>query len=272
MQDDRMIRVLGPIDVMTPSGSIAVGGRQARALLGALVIGVDHAVTIDHLQDVLWGDEPPDSADNTLQSYVSHLRQTLGADVIAHVDHSYELIADTQHIDALRFESLLTRAVESRDDAEVCRARCDEAIQLWRGRPFGDLADEEAFKLEAYRLDELLLATMELRLEADLALGHHELIVGELEAAVDEHPYRERLWFLLIEALAASGRRVESLRQCTRLRTVLAEVGIEPGNELAELEQRILENGLSPTTPNSSGSVVESQVGSSEEARCGDAG
>ena len=82
MQDDYVIRVLGPIDVLGTSGVVAVGGRHARALLGALVIGVGHAVPIDHLREVVWGQDPPESVDNTLQSNVSHLRHVLGSDAI----------------------------------------------------------------------------------------------------------------------------------------------------------------------------------------------
>lgn len=241
MQGNRLIRVLGPIDVVTSSdASVSVGGRQVRALLGALVIGAGHAVRTDYLCDVLWGQDQPRSADNTLQSYVSHLRQLLGADAIVRIDHAYELAVAAETIDAVRFESLLGKAFEMRDDAESCQQLCREALRLWRGRPFGDLADDESFELEVYRLDELRVSAMELSLEADLALGRHELVVGELEAAVQEHPYRERFWYLLIEALAGSGRRVESLRECARFRRVLAEVGVEPSDELALVEQRIL--------------------------------
>lgn len=96
------------------------------------------------------------------------------------------------------------------------------------------------FRLEVCRLDELRLAAMELSIEADLAMGHDELVVGDLESAVEEHTYRERLWFLLIEALAMGGRRVEALRRCAELRRVLGEVGIGPGDAIAELEQEIL--------------------------------
>ena len=134
----------------------------------------------------------------------------------------------------------LSEAIEARGDAEQVKRLCRDALHLWRGRPFGDLADDEPFKLEAYRLDELRLAAMELDLEADLALGHHDLIIGELEVAVEEHPYHERLWYLLIGALAASGRRVEALRECARVREVLADVGVQAGEELVSLESQIL--------------------------------
>ena len=240
MFDDQMIRVLGPIDVLTPSGPVAVGGRQARALLGALAIGAQHAVSVDHLCDVLWGDRPPVSADNTLQSYVSHLRGLLGRDAIVAVDHSYELNTGVDQIDALVFERLVGDAVESRDDPERCQRICRESLALWRGRPFGDLGDDEGFRVEAYRLDELRLLAMELALEADLRMGNDDLVVGELESAVKENPYRERLWYLLIMALARCGRRVEALRACERLRLELAELGLGPTDELASLERDIL--------------------------------
>lgn len=241
------IRVLGPVDVMTPSGSKSVGGPQARAVLAALAIGAGHAVAVDVLQQTLWGDHPPDSADNTLQSYISDLRHILGAAAIVRVNHAYELDVGAQNIDAVRFETLLGQAIVAKGDPEECLRLCRDALRLWRGRPFGDLADDELIRLEAYRLDELRLATMELSIEAELALGNHEMVVGELELAIDEHPYREHLWYLLIEALAGRGRRVEALRACRRLRDMLAEVGIEASDDLLSLEQQILEgHPLSP--------------------------
>ena len=246
MAKDCMVRVLGPVDVMAPDGVKSVGGRQARAVLAALAIGAGHAVSVDILHRTLWGDRPPESADNTMQSYISDLRHVLGADAITRVDHAYQLDVGPQNIDAVRFETTLGQAIAAKGDPEECLDLCREAINLWRGRPFGDLADDEPFRLEAYRLDELRLATMELSIEAELALGNHELVVGELEVAVEEHPYRERLWYLLIEALAGQNRRVEALRVCRRLREVLAEVGVEAGDELVSLEHQILEgHGLS---------------------------
>ena len=231
------IRVLGPIDVSTPAGPVPVGGPRARALLGALVISAGHAVPIDHLCQVMWGDDQPRSAHNTLQSYVSQLRHLLGHEAVVLTDHSYEL-------DARDFERLLWRATDARDDAEERWRLSREALDLWRGRPFGDLADDEPFRLEAYRLDELRLTAMELNMSADLELGRHELVVGELESAVEEHPYREPLWYLLIDALARGGRRVEALRTCARLRHVLREVGVSPGAELDLHERRILEGDI----------------------------
>lgn len=240
MNPGQLIRVLGPIDVLTPTGPVSVGGVRARSLLGALVIGVGHAVPIDHLHEVIWGDDPPVSVDNTTQSYISHLRGILGTEAIVRFDHSYALAVGPADIDALLFERQLAEAVEARDDPEACRRLSREALRLWRGRAFGDLADDEPFRLEGYRLDELRLAAVELNLEAELALGRHELVVGELMVAVEEHPYREHLWHLLIRALASSDRRVEALRECARVRRILAEAGVQPGEKLVDLEHEIL--------------------------------
>lgn len=240
MDGEYTIRVLGPVDITAPSGSVHIPGQRARALLAALVISVQRAVPAATLRRVLWGDRPPLTADNTLQTYVSQLRHLLGNEAIVNVDHSYRLDVDVGTIDAVRFERMLTEAAAERSDPEHCLRLCRDALQLWRGRPFGELADERPFELEAYRLDELRLATMELMLESELALGRHELIIGELESAVVEHPYHEALWYLLIEALTRSGRRVEALRACHRLRNVLAEAGLEGGERLTEREQAIL--------------------------------
>jgi DNA-binding SARP family transcriptional activator len=155
------------------------------------------------------------------------------------VDHAYLLDVDLDDVDALRFERLVDEAVAHREEPEAARRLSHEALDLWRGIPFGDLADEEPFRLEALRLDQLRLAAMELRIEADIALGRSELVVGALEAAVEELPYREHLWHLLIDALAADGRRVEALRACDRLRRMLGEVGLVPGDELRRREARI---------------------------------
>lgn len=247
MRHDQSIRVLGPIDVITPAGVVSVGGSQPRALLGALAMAAGRAVPAEHLRAILWGDHAPRSADNTVQSYISDLRHVLGADAIERIDHAYELDLDTTDIDALQFERLLRDATTARDDPDTRWQLCHDALALWRGRPFGDLADNEWFQLEAHRLDELRLTANELSMEADLALGRHELIVGELECAVDEHPYRERLWYLLITALAHSDRRVEALRTCARLRDVLNDVGIDISDDCTTLEHQILQGHTTTT-------------------------
>jgi DNA-binding SARP family transcriptional activator len=243
MRGDDMIRVLGPIDLLTPAGPRSVGSRNNRALLGALVIAAGHAVPMDQLQAAVWGDTPPESADNSLQNYISRLRRVLGREAIVRADHTYRLDVSRRQIDALRFEDLLVSATDARSDHERCRASCLEALALWRGDPFGDLADEDPFRLETMRLSELRITTMELALEAEISLGGHEIAVAELEGAVQEYPYRERLWYLLIDALQRDHRRVEALRACQEYRNVLADAGLDPADEFRTLEDRILRGG-----------------------------
>lgn len=240
MRSDDMIRVLGPMDLLTAAGPRSVGSRNNRALLGALVIAAGHAVAVDQLQAAVWGDRPPESVDNSLQNYVSRLRHVLGRDAIVLADHTYRLDVSRHQIDALRFEDLLIAATDLRSDPERCRGMCLDALALWRGEPFADLAEHDPFRLEAMRLVELRITTMELALEATIELGGHEIAVAELESAVQEHPYRERLWYLLIEALRRDHRRVEALRACQEYRAVLAEAGLDPAPEFRTLEQRIL--------------------------------
>ncbi len=239
MHSGYAIRVLGPVDVLTDGGVLQVGGRRAQRLLAGLVVSAGHAVPVDHLVEVVWGVDPPPSAPGTLQSHVSRLRRLLGPSTIRRVDHAYVLNVGSDEVDALRFERMLSEALSLRGDPERCRDLSQSALSLWRGVPFGDLADDEPFRLEALRLDELRLTAMELRIEADVALGRPELVVGALETAVEEYPYRERLWHLLIDALAQDGRRVEALRACDRLRRLLGDVGLVADDELRRREDHI---------------------------------
>jgi DNA-binding SARP family transcriptional activator len=246
MDGSDLIRVLGPVDIVLGGQATGVGSRHGRALLAALVVAAGHAVSVRQLEAAVWGDDPPRSSDDSLHTYVSRLRHLLGHDTIERADHSYRLVVGRSQIDALRFEDLLAEAEQHRADPETCLRLSREALGLWRGEPFGDLADDDAFRLEAMRLDELRVAAMELALESELALGRSGIVVAELDSAVEEYPYRERLWYLLIRALQREDRRVEALRACQHLRALLAEAGLGPGDELRTLEAEILGNGTAP--------------------------
>jgi DNA-binding SARP family transcriptional activator len=197
----------------------------------------------------VWGEAPPRSADSSLHTYIARLRRQLGRDSIRRSDHSYRLEVERRQIDAIRFEDLLVAATELRDQPGRCRDVCREGLALWRGDPFGDLVDDEPFRLESARLGKLRMSMMELALECELALGHPEIVAAELESAVEEYPYREHLWYLLIEALARDDRRVEALRACHRLRETFAATGLQPSDDLVHLEDWILGNGPAPPRP-----------------------
>lgn len=234
------IRILGPVDAVAPTGPVTVGGRLEKMLLAALAISANHAVSADALAQILWGDDPPPSRDNTLQTYVSRLRSSIGPERITSENHSYKLTAGRHDLDALEFESLVADATATREDPPQCLRVCKQALLLWRGDPFGDFADTDPFRLEVVRLDDLRLLVIELRLESEIALGREELVTGALEALVEEYPYRERLWHLYVVALALSQRRVEAVRTCNRLRAVLVEVGLEPTAAILRLEEQLL--------------------------------
>ena len=185
-------RVLGPIEVTGESGPIPLGGPKQRAVLAQLVIHADHVVSSDVLIDQVWGDEPPEAARNSLQSYVSHLRKALGPDRLEGRTPGYVLHLTRDELDATRFEDLLH---DSRDgDADRAAGILREALALWRGPAFADLAGEEALAGEIARLEELRLQCLEERLAADIGAGRHGEVIGELESLTREQPLREGLW------------------------------------------------------------------------------
>jgi len=238
--EDLFVRVLGPVDFVVNGEVAAPGSRLERKLLAALALSVNHCATAHQMADVLWGDDPPASRANTLQTYVSRLRHSLGQARITSEDNSYVLHLAPAELDALVFEQLVSRAARSRPNVKSCRAICAGALDLWRGTAFGTFAEEDPFRLEAMRLEEIRLFALELSLECDLLLGNVEFAVGSLEGLVEEHPYRERLWALLVAGLAMSERRVEALRAGDRLRRVLGDLGLEPSAGFAHLEDEIL--------------------------------
>ena len=235
----RQVRVLGPVDVVTIAGPTPLGGPLERTLFAALVLSANRSVPTDQLAEILWGAAPPPSRDNTLQTYVSRLRHLVGTDRIRSHEHSYLLAVEPDEVDAVAFEQLVVDAATARLDRPGCLARCDKALAMWRGVAFGELAERDPFRLESIRLDEIRIFGVEMKLECQIALGREEIVVGALEALAEEYPYRERIWHLLMVALALSGRRTEALRACHVLRNHLAEVGLEPTAEIKRLEEAI---------------------------------
>ena len=234
------IRVLGPIDVVADGSVVPISGHHTRLVLGTLVVSLAHAVAAEHLAFVVWGDTPPPSAATSLQSLVSRLRSVLGVDAITYTNGAYILTIDANLVDAVRFERMALAAGECLgSDPERAGDLCRQALALWRGAPFGDVADNDFAHLEAIRLDELRMTTMELQLEADLALHRERWVTPTLEAAVEEYPYREGLWVLLVRALIATNRRRDAVDACARLRLVLAEIGLEPGPDMRHLETEL---------------------------------
>jgi predicted ATPase len=245
-----LFRVLGPLAVEHEDRSLPLGGRKQRALLALLLLHADEVVSRDVLIDELWGAQPPRSAVHSLEVYVSRLRKVVGK-CLQTRPAGYVLEVMAGELDARLFEDLLAsgraalRAGEADRAAELLR----EALALWRGRPFEDVAYEPFVDVETARLGELRLACIEERIEADLARGEHASLVAELEALVARHPLRERVSELLMLALYRSGRQVEALQVYRDARGRLVEIGVEPSQTLRRLEQAILQQDADVKAP-----------------------
>ena len=234
---------MGPVRVRAAGLPVEVGGPRQRAVLVLLLLHANRVVSSDRLIDDVWGERPPPSAASTLSSYVSRLRRALGAGVLVPAPAGYELRVAPERIDLLRFRALAEegRAHLGRGEPQQAVAALGEALSLWRGEPFGDLGYEEWASREAGALGELHTSVLEDRLDAELALGRHAEVVGELELLVLRHPLRERLRAQLMLALYRSGRQAEALEAYREARRALVdELGLNPGRALQELEQAIL--------------------------------
>ena len=240
-------RILGSLEVLDDGRAIALPGTKPRALLALLLLHPNETLRADWLIDQLWGESPPAAAAKTLQMHVSRLRKVLGGGdgtgPIATRDRGYRIEIDPDQLDAHRFESLVARgrAELTAERPREAVAALDSALALWHGAPLADLAYETFAQAEAARLDELKIGALELLMEAKLALGHHGEVVERLEPLVGEHPYREGLRAQLMLALYRSDRQADALQayQDAR-RTLVDELGIEPGERLRGLERAIL--------------------------------
>jgi serine/threonine protein kinase/DNA-binding SARP family transcriptional activator/WD40 repeat protein len=231
--------VLGPVEVRADGAMLAVGGPQQRRVLAALVAEAGRVVAVDRLVEVVWPDVPPDGARQTVMKYVSRLRQSIGDGCVVTHDPGYRLVTAADAIDAVRFERLVDQARAAPPTEAV--SLIDRALSLWRGRAYGEFADEWWALPDGARLEELRIVAVEQRVEALIAAGEHEQATSELEGLVVAYPLRERFVALLMRAHDASGRQAEALRAFARFRDHLAEeTGLEPSDALRELESAIL--------------------------------
>ena len=236
-------RLLGPFEVSERGQPLEVSAGKQRTLLAVLLLRAGEVVSTDRLIDALWEEDPPASALNSVHIYVSHLRKALGDGRLHTRGHGYLLELEPEQLDLGRFERLLGegRQLLAEADAERAAEVLRAALALWRGPPLSDFAAEPFAQGEIARLEELRLAAIEERIEADLALGRHAELVSELETLVRQHPLRERLRAQLMLALYRSARQAEALDVYRQGRRMLSEeLGLEPGRSLQELEGAIL--------------------------------
>jgi YVTN family beta-propeller protein len=245
-------RILGPLEVLDNGREVSIKGRKLQSVLALLLLHRGEVVSRDRLIDDLWGEEPPATAAKTLQVHVSRLRRELGEAVVSRTG-GYLIQVEPNQLDLERFEQLVTegrRALAERHP-ERASERLREALELWRGPPLPELANEPFARTEIGRLEDARLDAMEERLEADLELGRYAEAIRELEPLVARHPYRERLRELLMLALYRAGRQADALAAYRDARHVLAEEqGLEPGKRLRDLHTAILaqDPALEPET------------------------
>jgi len=232
-------RILGPLEVVKDGQALALGGQRQRSVLALLLLRRGEVVSVDGLVDAIWGENPPRTATTSLQNIVSQLRKVLGPERLVTRAPGYVLALGGDEVDADRFTRLVEEA-RGKDPDERAR-RLNEALELCRGPALADFAYELFAQTEIERLEELRLAALEERIEADIERGRHAEVVGELEALVSQHPLRERARGQLMVALYRSGRQAEALStyQDAR-RTLLEDLGIDPSPALQQLHAAIL--------------------------------
>src|ERR1700722_17625565 len=242
----RMVSGLpAPRRVAASGGELTFPARQ-RTVLAVLLLRASQIVTVDALAAVLWDGEPPPGARNTIQGYVKLIRQRLGPEdsrPLGPRGPGYQLRVAGAELDTDRFSGLCdeARAAAERGDWAATARLLAEALALWRGEPLADVPAPALARDELPRLTELRLTALEARIDADLRLGRHAGLVAELGQLTSAHPHRERFGGQLMLALYRCGRQAEALAAFRHAREILrAELGIEPGPELARLHERML--------------------------------
>jgi WD40 repeat protein/DNA-binding SARP family transcriptional activator len=245
------IAVLGPLTVNGDSDGAASLTPRDRVVLSALALRPGQVLSVERLADALWGEHPPASWKRVIPGCVMRLRRVLGTAAIETTPHGYRLVIPGENVDAQRFERLVGRGRELIAIGEPERAAhvLGEALALWRGQALADVAEWEPGRVETARLEELRRHAEEARVDAGLRCGRPGEVLGEAEALVAEAPLRERRWALLATAQYRAGRQGEALRTLRRARAVLAsELGLDPGPELAAMEQAVLRQDPALTT------------------------
>jgi DNA-binding SARP family transcriptional activator/class 3 adenylate cyclase len=251
-------RILGPLEVDDGAAPVGLGGAKQRALLALLLLNPNLTVAADRLIDELWGDSPPESARKMVQIYVSQLRKVLPADTLRTHASGYSLQIGDEELDLARFREM---AAEGRDalaagEAERASELLHAALAMWRGPALAEF-DEHFARIEGARVEELRLAALEERIDADLELGRHADLVAELELLVHQHPERERLRAQHMLALYRCGRQGDALDTYRQGRRVLdEELGLLPSSALRELEEQILRQDPALAPPRTSAPTV----------------
>jgi DNA-binding SARP family transcriptional activator len=246
------IRLLGPLSVHLNHRPVTPSAAKQRQILALLVLNAGRVATVSTLVEELWGDHPPRSWATTLQTYILQLRNRLAAAaghardarrIIATRHGGYLLDAPVYRSDVGEFKRLARsgREITEAGDHRGASDLLGRALALWRGPALVDVRTGRILELEAASLEETRLGVLERRIEADLVLGRHADVLGELTMLTARNPMNENFCGLLMAALYRSGHAGRALDVFARLRAVLSnELGIEPGPRLQRLQRAVL--------------------------------
>ncbi len=247
---------LGPLEVVAENRVRIRLAPKARQVLALFLAHANQVVGIEEIVEELWGYDPPNSAITTAQTYICHLRKTLNHHfttmdrpplLVTTVGPGYGLHMNgaRSDVDAFRRLSVRGRALIENGDPSQAAAHLNEALQIWRGSPLVNVHLGKFLRAHATKLKEEHIDTLELRIEADLQLGRHRGLIGELRSLVQIHPKNEWLHARLIETLSYCGRRWEALEAYQNLYAALyRELGMVPSQEVQELQRAILGDGM----------------------------
>ncbi|WP_186762721.1 AfsR/SARP family transcriptional regulator [Lentzea tibetensis] len=244
-------RVLGPLEVRDRGTAVPVGGSRQRAVLAALLLRAGETASISYLADTVW-DTPPATPASNLRTYVSGLRQCLGAERVATRPGGYALVVAPDELDLSEFTALSAAGDEAlrSGDLPAAAATYGRALNLWRGNALEGQPVGAGLRAELTRLNERRLVVVERRVDVRLELGLHADLVGELRKLVADHPLREQLWGQLMVALHRSGMRAEALRTYQEVyRLLAAELSVRPGQELRDLHAKLLADAPARPAP-----------------------
>lgn len=236
------IRVLGPLEVVVDGCSVHVPDGKPRALLGALIARTGQLVSFDRLADLLWNGRPPERMAAALQTCVWRLRRSLDVELISTHPNGYRLNDAAASIDLITFRALLSKAAVARNTPAGTELKhLTDALALWRGTAFVDIAAPALLDEILPSLNEERLTAYERRIDLDLGAGRTDRAITQIRELIGENPLRESLWSRLLRALAQAGRQAEALAAFHDFRGKLVDqLGVEPGRQLSSTYLRLL--------------------------------
>jgi SARP family transcriptional regulator, regulator of embCAB operon len=251
------IKILGNLEIIKDGRVSTPSPPMVRRILALLAVRANRLVQVDSFVEELWGEDPPKSAETTVRGYVYQLRKMLisehlqepGEELLVTEPPGYLLRIPEDALDVHVFERLAAEGRRDLADGHPGRAAdlLGRALTLWTGGALANVSLGRTLQPHVVRLEEQRLRALELRIQADLELGRHRDMIGELRSLVATHPLNEWFHGRLIEALTRSDRRCEALEAYQNVLTLLRdELGLDPSPDLQRLQYELLTTGRVP--------------------------